>query len=162
MSQTIIVYYSLEGNIDFVAKTLAEKISCSNVVRLETVKAYPTKGLFKFLHGGKDAIKGFKPELKTELPDLSKFDNIVIATPVWASRPSAPISSFIEKSDFTGKKVFIIASSAGGSAESTIEAINNEVTKKGATVVASVSFVNPLKQQDKVKFGIDEFASKVN
>ncbi|MDD7415897.1 MAG: NAD(P)H-dependent oxidoreductase [Treponemataceae bacterium] len=162
MSQTIIVYYSLEGNIDFVAKTLAEKISCSNVVRLETVKAYPTKGLFKFLHGGKDAIKGFKPELKTELPDLSKFDNIVIATPVWASRPSAPISSFIEKCDFTGKKVFIIASSAGGSAESTIEAINNEVTKKGATVVASVSFVNLLKQQDKVKSGIDEFVSKVN
>ncbi|MCR5698507.1 MAG: NAD(P)H-dependent oxidoreductase [Treponemataceae bacterium] len=162
MSETIIVYYSLEGNIDFVAKNLAEKISCSNVVRLETVKAYPTKGLFKFLHGGKDAMKGFKPELKTALPDLSKFDIVVIGTPVWASRPSAPINTFIEKCDFSGKKVFILASSMGGSSASTIEAISSEVTKKGATVVASTSFVNPLKNQEKAKAAIAEFASKVN
>ncbi|MCR5699228.1 MAG: flavodoxin [Treponemataceae bacterium] len=161
MSETIIVYYSLEGNIDFVAKNLAEKISSKNLVRLETVKAYPTKGLFKFLHGGKDAMKGFKPELKTEIPDLSKFENIVIGTPVWASRPSAPINTFIEKSDFSGKNVYIFASSMGGSASSTIEAISSQVEKKGGKVISSVSLVNPIKKQEEALEKVAEFAKSI-
>ncbi|MBR6200400.1 MAG: NAD(P)H-dependent oxidoreductase [Spirochaetales bacterium] len=145
MSDTLIVYYSLEGNIDFLMRALAKEID-ADTCRLETVKEYPKKGLMKFLHGGRDASFGFKPELKTALPDMSQYHKVIIGTPVWASKPAAPIMSFLDKADFTGKSVTIVASSAGGSAAKCIGIISSEVAAKGGSVSGSYAFVNPLKK----------------
>ena len=145
MSNAIIIYYSLEGNIDFLARAAAKE-SGAELCRLETVKEYPKKGLMKFLHGGRDASFGFKPELKTTLPDLSAYERIIIGTPVWASKPAAPINTFLEKADFKDKNVSILVSSAGGSPAKCIDIIKNVVTAKGGTVTGSLAFVNPLKK----------------
>ncbi|MBR6198830.1 MAG: NAD(P)H-dependent oxidoreductase [Spirochaetales bacterium] len=154
MSNTIIIYYSLEGNIDFLARAAAKE-GGAELCRLETVKEYPKKGLMKFLHGGRDASFGFKPELKTTLPDLSAYERIIIGTPVWASKPAAPISSFLDKANLTGKNVSLIVSSAGGSPAKCIDIITKVVTAKGGIVTDSLAFVNPLKKPqeslDKIK-----------
>ena len=145
MSNAIIIYYSLEGNIDFLARAAAKEDG-AELCRLETVKEYPKKGLMKFLHGGRDASFGFKPELKTALPDLSAYERIIIGTPVWASKPAAPINTFLEQADFKDKNVSILVSSAGGSPAKCIDIITNVVTAKGGTVTGSLAFVNPLKK----------------
>ena len=145
MSNTIIIYYSLEGNIDFLARAAAKE-GGAELCRLETVKEYPKKGLMKFLHGGRDASFGFKPDLKTTLPDLSAYERIIIGTPVWASKPAAPINTFLDKADFNGKRVSVITSSAGGSADKCISIILDAVLAKGGMIDNSISLVNPLKK----------------
>ena len=160
MSDTLIVYYSLEGNIDFLMRALAKEID-ADTCRLETVKEYPKKGLMKFLHGGRDASFGFKPELKTALPDMAQYSRIIIGTPVWASKPAAPIMSFLDKADFTGKSVTIVASSAGGSAAKCISIISNEVTAKGGTVSGSHAFVNPLRKPQEALETIETVSHKI-
>ena len=60
---TLIVYYSLEGNTDFVAKKIADKLQ-ADILRLVPVKKYPEKGLAKFFWGGKSAMMAETPELE--------------------------------------------------------------------------------------------------
>lgn len=160
MADTLIVYYSLEGNIDFVARKLAKELN-ADLHRIETVKEYPKKGLAKFLHGGKDAVSGFKPELKNELPSLSDYAKIVVGSPVWAGKPAAPINTFLEKSDFSGKTVFAFASSAGGNAEKCLKAISDTITKKGGTIYATASFTNPARNPEAALDSINAFAEKI-
>lgn len=44
MSKSLVIYYSLEGNVEFVAEELAEELG-ADTFRVETVKDYPKKGV---------------------------------------------------------------------------------------------------------------------
>lgn len=160
MADILIVYYSLEGNIDFVARTLAKKTG-ANLCRLETVKEYPKKGLLKFLHGGKDSLSGFKPELKTVLPDVSAYKTIVIGAPVWAGKPAAPINTYLDTADFSGKRVFVFTSSAGGSPAKALELMSAMVAKKGAVLGGTAAFVNPIRTPAAAVDAVGDFAKKI-
>jgi len=159
MSKILIAYYSLEGNVDFVARNLAKEIG-ADLFRIETVKEYPKKGLAKFFHGGKDAVTNACPELKTPLPDLTPYDLIVIGTPVWASRPASPINTILKSADFTGKKIAAFASSAGGNTGKTFDAISTGLKNKGR-LFATASFKNPLRSNEAATEEIKRFAEEI-
>ena len=158
MEKTLIIYYSLEGNIDFVANELASILNADKC-RLETVKEYPKKGLVKYLHGGKDTLKGFKPELKTAIPDFAPYSRIIVGAPVWASLPAAPIMSLFDKADFTGKKVSFFTSSMGGPGDKTLETMKAAAEAKGAETIPGFAVVNPIKNQEKAKKAITDFVA---
>lgn len=160
MSDKIVVYYSLEGNVDYLAKEIASKTG-ADLLKLETVKEYPKKGLIKFLHGGRDVSFGFKPELKTEIPDLSAYSTIILGTPVWASKPAAPINTFFDKVSLRGKEVFAFASSAGGDATKCINTISALVANQGATFCGAESFANPLKNREAAQEKLDSLLKKL-
>ena len=160
MSDTIVIYYSLEGNVDFVAKKIAENLG-ADIFRIETLKEYPKKGLLKFFHGGKDVVSGVKPELKGELPSLEGYDKIVIGAPVWAAKPAAPLNTFFDKVDLSGKKCYAFASSGGGNSKKCLEIMSAEITRKGGSLEACAEFTNPLKKSDAALVTIAEFADKI-
>ena len=49
--KTLIVYYSLEGNTEYAANRIAEKLG-ADTLRLYPVKEYKSTGAGKFLDGG--------------------------------------------------------------------------------------------------------------
>ena len=65
----IIVYFSLEGNTEYIAEGLAKAVSADKL-RLEPKKAYSTSGFSKFFWGGKSAVMAEKPELEPYDVDL--------------------------------------------------------------------------------------------
>lgn len=160
MADTLIVFYSLEGNVDFVARALAKELG-ADLCRLETEKEYPKKGLLKFFHGGKDAVAGLKPALKTALPDTAPYAKVVIAAPVWAGKPAAPINTFLEQADLSGKKVFAFTSSAGGNGDKALAMMLDAAKKKGGEAVASESFTNAAKHPDISLEKVRSFAEKI-
>ena len=68
----VVVYYSMSGNVDYVAKMIAKKIR-ADLIRLIPKKEYPSKGFQKFYWGGKSAIMGDMPELENESIFLDIF-----------------------------------------------------------------------------------------
>ena len=159
MADTLIVYFSLEGNVDFISRELAKELG-ADLYRLQTVKEYPKKGLMKFVHGGRDTIKGFKPELKA-LPDLTAYKNILVGAPVWASKPAAPLNTFFDGADFSGKSVSLFASSAGGNSKKCLSIMREIAGKKGGTVKAEEEFTNPLKDPEKTIAQVEAFAERI-
>ncbi len=159
MSKSLVIYYSLEGNVDFLAGEIAKEID-ADICKVETVKEYPKKGLAKFFHGGKDVVINLRPELKTALPDISSYELIVIGTPVWASRPASPINTVLHELDFAGKKLAAFCSSASGVQGKTFESIASKA-KNLDTLCATASFKNPLLNKDAALNEIKAFASKL-
>ena len=101
--KTIIVYYSLEGNTDFVAQKIASELN-ADILRLSPKKVYPSKGFSKFFWGGKSAVMGEAPELEPYSFNAQGYDLIIFGTPVWAGTFAPPLRTFINENDMTGKK----------------------------------------------------------
>ena len=110
----LIVYYSLEGNTEYVAQVLKEKLD-ARVRCLTPKKAYSTKGFAKYFWGGKSAVMAEKPELESYDIDLSEIDRIIFGFPVWASTFAPPIRTFIEdnREALAGKRFAAFACQAG-------------------------------------------------
>lgn len=89
-----IVYYSMGGNTAMVAGKLAESLS-ADLIRISPVRAYPDKGIRKFLWGGKSAVMAETPELEPYIFSAEKYDLVVFGSPVWASNIAPPVRTFI-------------------------------------------------------------------
>ena len=118
--KTLIVYYSLEGNTQWAAEKLAERLN-ADTLRLVPRAAYPDRGFKKFLFGGKSAVMKETPELEPYEVDITQYEQVVLATPVWAGTLTPPLRTFIQREDLTGKQFALVASSMGGSPGKTFE-----------------------------------------
>lgn len=113
---TLVVYFSLDGNTKFIAEKIAETIG-AEIIELNVGKIYPTKGFWKYFLGGKAVIFGEKPKLTNERIDLSRYETILIGTPIWAGSYTPPIKSFIHQYKIQGKRIALFASCGGDEAE---------------------------------------------
>lgn len=116
--KTLIVYYSLEGNTDYVAEKIKEKIG-ADLLKLVPKKAYHEKGFAKFFWGGKSAVMAEKPELEEVSVDLSGYERIIFGFPVWASNFTPPLRTFIVEhaNELKGKRFAAFACQSGSGAE---------------------------------------------
>ena len=120
--KNLIVYFSLEGNTQYVAERIASEIG-AETLRLIPKKAYHDKGFLKFFWGGKSAVMAEKPELEDYDTDLSAYDRIVFGFPVWASNFTPPLRTFIEnnREALNGKEFAAFACQSGAGAEKAFE-----------------------------------------
>ena len=116
--KTAIVYFSLNGNTEFVASEIAAKLG-ADVIRLTPKKAFPDSGFKKFLWGGKSAVMKETPELEPYDFDAEKYDRVVFGTSVWASRFTPPIRSFVSDNAeaLKGKRFAAFFCFSGGGAD---------------------------------------------
>ena len=118
--KTIVVYYSLEGNTKFAAEKIADRLG-ADLLQLDVKTPYPTKGLKKFFHGGRSAIRTEMPELKPYEFHPEDCGRIIIGFPVWASNVTPPIRTFIRDNDLSGKKIAAFTCMAGRGGEKALE-----------------------------------------
>ncbi len=113
--KTAIVYYSMSGNTAYAAEKVAA-LTGADLIRLEPVRAYPDKGMRKFLWGGRAAVMGETPQLKPYTFDAAAYDWVVLAFPVWASSFAPPIRTLIKENleGLRGKYIAVLACYAGG------------------------------------------------
>ena len=138
--RTAVVFYSLEGNVRYAAEKTAKALDAV-MVELVPVKAYPDKGIKKFMWGGKAAVMKDKPELQPYGFSAGDYDLVVLCTPVWAGTFTPPLRSFLAENDLSGRKVAVIASSSGGNADKCILQLQKEAGVE--KLVAQVSLVDP-------------------
>lgn len=138
--KTAIVYYSMHGNIRYVAKKVADELG-ADLIELVPKKAYPDKGMIKFIWGGSAVTFKKKPDLEPYKFNASDYEMVILATPVWASSFTPPLRTFLENNDLTGKKIAVITTSAGGDSSKCIEALKTSANAE--SLVASLSLVEP-------------------
>ena len=112
---TIIVYYSLEGNTDYAARQIAGALG-ADVLRLNPKKAYPSSGFRKFFWGGKSAVMAETPELEPYAFDGAAYERVILGFPVWAGNVTPPIRTFLRENDLRGKRVAAFACQSGAGA----------------------------------------------
>ena len=116
--RTAIVYYSMSGNTAFIAEKLAEGTE-ADLIEIRPVKAYPGKGVRKFLWGGKSAVMEETPSLEPYKFRGEEYGRIVIGFPVWAGNMAPPVRTFLKENRdmLQNKKVYAFACQSGNGAE---------------------------------------------
>ena len=143
-----IVYYSMHGNVRYVAEKVAKETG-ADLIELIPKKAYPDKGMRQFIWGGSAVTFKKKPDLEPYTFNASDYDLVIIGTPVWASNFVPPLRTFLEDNDLSGKKIAVIATSAGGNSVKCIEAVKEAV--KTDSLVAVLSLLEPKNQPSEEK-----------
>ena len=146
--KTAIVYYSMHGNVRYVAEKVAKETG-ADLIELIPKKAYPDKGMRQFIWGGSAVTFKKKPDLEPYAFNASDYDLVIIGTPVWASNFVPPLRTFLEDNDLSGKKIAVIATSAGGNSAKCIEAVKEAV--KTDSLVAVLSLLEPKNQPSEEK-----------
>ena len=108
----IFIYYSLSGNGDTIAKYLSGRnVDIRKVIPKKTL---PNNMVFRILTGGFLAGIGYKDELIDFDNDISKYDEVIIGSPIWNGRLSSPINMVLDKLNLDNKKItFILYSGTG-------------------------------------------------
>lgn len=145
--KTLVVFYSLDGNTEFMAGILANKLQ-ADLVKLELEKPYAVEGFKKYFLLGMSSLFNSKPKLANENIDISRYDNIVIGTPVWAGSQSVPINSFIKQYKFSGKKVALFVCSGGPDVDKCFTKMKKALGEND--FVGEIDFVEPVKNGKEV------------
>lgn len=96
MANILCVYYSRTGRTEKLIRDIAQTLDCE-VVRLDD--GVNRKGLSGWITSGLQAVARKVPPVsqpETKLK-LKEYDLVILATPVWAGRCSAPMRSFLQQ-----------------------------------------------------------------
>ena len=110
----LVLYYSLGGNTESVAVEIAQKLH-ADILKIETVKEYPDDYDVLLGLGKREVESGYLPQLNPFRIDFSKYDKIVIGSPVWWFSYAPAIKSLLAhiKEAIKGKAVYPFATHGG-------------------------------------------------
>lgn len=143
--KTAVIYYSLEGNMDYISKEIARD-NVADLCRLLPEKEYPTGKISKYIWGGKSVTFGERPKLVNEEIDLKKYDTLIIGSPIWAGTFTPPLNSFFHDYNISSKNIILVVTHAGGGADKCISKMKEQL--KGNIFINTFQFTNPLILQD--------------
>lgn len=115
MARLLVVYYSLSGNTERIAKQFAYSYDAARVVKIETVTFYTGSYDNIVDQGQREVESGFQPDILLEdvssygKPNdplnLDDFDIIAIGTPTWWYTYAPAVSTFLKMFDRNGRTV---------------------------------------------------------
>lgn len=65
--------------------------------------------------------KKIRPEIKNNDIDMSQYDEIILGFPIWWYVAPTIVNTFLEKYDFSGKKIILFATSGGSGFGNTVK-----------------------------------------
>jgi flavodoxin len=92
------------GHTEVLAGMIAEPIDC-DTYRIEAADPYPAAYDPTVERNQDEQNTDARPGIAGELPDVSRYDAILIGSPVWNVRAPMILQTFIENVDLAGKRV---------------------------------------------------------
>ncbi|MFO7917373.1 MAG: flavodoxin [Anaerolineae bacterium] len=144
MSRVLVVYYSLEGNTQRVAESLAEATD-GDLLALRPRKEIPAQSFLKYPIGGFQALTGKEPTLHPLDKDPRDYDLLFIGTPVWAGYYTPALRSFFAQTDLQDRAVALFCTHRGGPGR-TLGAMRAELGSN--RILGEQDFAQPVDEGD--------------
>jgi flavodoxin len=137
--KSLVVYYSLTGKTKLVAQAIAEAL---NATLVEIDERRPIPMPLVYLSGGFAAFTNRAREIKPIEVDLKQYDRIFVGSPIWASRPTPAVNSFIYQTNFEGRSVIPFFSVGGDNSEKALANITAKIEERQGKVVGSFAITS--------------------
>ena len=111
-SKKLVVYYSYTGHTKMIAESIQKQLNC-DILEIEPVKPYSTDYQTVVDEEQNNSSLNKVPEIQEIDKDLSKYNEIIIGSPVWWYTIAPVIRTFLTKYDLTGKVIKPFATNAG-------------------------------------------------
>lgn len=134
--RSLILYYSQTGATEKVAKELQKAVG-ADIESIELVAPYSGTFDETIARVSEEMQNGVLPELKPLKSDISGYDVIYLAFPIWFGTYAPPVSSLTKEYDFAGKKIVTLCTFGSGGLEQAVQDLKNALPE---AVIAENNF----------------------
>lgn len=124
MSKKLVAYFSASGVTAKAAGKLA-KAADADLFEIKPVQPYTRADLDWMNKKSRSSIemadKSSRPEIAEKVSNMADYDVIFVGFPIWWYVAPTIINTFLEKYDFSGKKIILFATSGGSGFGNTIK-----------------------------------------
>ena len=106
----LVVYYSRTGATRKAAEYITKKLGADME---EIIDMKKRSGIFCFLIGGRDALKRKETKINEIKKDPSKYDLVIVGSPLWAGNMAPAIRTYLNKYKTDIKSVAFFATLGG-------------------------------------------------
>lgn len=110
--KAIVIFYSYGGNTRRVAEQISRAVD-GDIAEIRTVQPYSGSYDDVVRQGQREVNSGFLPELQVLNVDLTKYDTVILGTPVWWYTFAPAMNAFLYGVDLSGKRVYPFATNGG-------------------------------------------------
>lgn len=111
-NKKLVVFYTYTGHTKYIAEMIKEKLNC-DILEIKTAKPYSKDyDLVVEEYQNNESVKE-TPKIEEIDIDLSKYNEIIIGSPVWWYTITPPIRTFLKENDLSGKTIIPFATNAG-------------------------------------------------
>ena len=111
-NKKLVVFFSYTGNTKKIAESIQKKLNC-DILEIKPVKPYSTDYQTVVDEEQNNESSKKKPEIQSIDKDLSKYDEIIVGSPVWWYTIAPVIRTFLSENDLKGKIIKPFATNAG-------------------------------------------------
>ena len=125
MNKVLVAYFSASGVTRKVAHNLADILK-ADISEIKPAVPYDRADLDWNNSNSRSSVEMNHPMARPEIAekiDVAPYDKIFIGFPIWWYTAPRIINTFLESADFTGKKIYLFATSGGSGLGTTVTAL---------------------------------------
>ena len=158
MTKTLVAYFSASGITKEVAKKLAT-VTNSDIYEIKPAVAYTEKDLNWIDKTSRSSVemedRNSRPEIKEDNAHIEKYDTIFLGFPIWWYIAPTIVNTFLEKYDFSNKKIILFATSGGSQLGGSADNLKNSVSESTQIIEGGMLNGNP--DTEHLKLWIEKF-----
>lgn len=146
MAKTLVAYFSASGVTRQVALNLSKVLGADNY-EIKPAVPYTNADLNWTDKNSRSSIemddKNSRPEMVEDDFSVEEYDTIFLGFPIWWYIAPTIINTFLEKHDFSNKKIILFATSGGSGFGGTVENLRRSVDSSTQIVEGKLLNHNP-------------------
>ena len=116
MKKTLVAYFSASGTTRKVAEMIAEAGDCA-LYEITPKELYTNDDLNWMNKKSRSSVEMSDKKIRPQITDtdahIEEYDTIILGFPIWWYVAPTIVNTFLEKYDFSGKKIVLFATSGG-------------------------------------------------
>lgn len=136
MKKTLVAYFSASGTTRRIAQMIAEAGAC-DLYEITPKELYTNDDLNWMNKKSRSSVEMSDKKIRPEITDtdarIEEYDTIILGFPIWWYVAPTIVNTFLEKYDFSGKKIVLFATSGGSGFGNTVKELKPSVP--GAEIV---------------------------
>lgn len=123
MKKRLVAYFSASGTTKKVAERIADSAK-ADLIEIKPKVSYTKADLDWMNKRSRSSVemndKKFRPEILDLEIDMGIYDEVILGFPIWWYVAPTIVNTFLEKYDFSGKKIILFATSGGSGFGNTV------------------------------------------
>ena len=136
MSKKLVAFFSASGTTKKVAQMIAEEVK-ADLFEIEPKVPYTKLDLDWMNKKSRSSVEMSDKKIRPEITDtdahIKEYDTIILGFPIWWYVAPTIVNTFLEKYDFSGKKIVLFATSGGSGFGNTVKEL--KPSAPGAEIV---------------------------
>ena len=145
-NKTLVAYFSATGTTRRVSENLAEALN-ADIYEIKPLKPYTNADLDWTNKNSRSSVEmadhNSRPEIISDNFSVSEYDTVFLGFPIWWYIAPVIVNTFLEKHDFSNKKIILFATSGGSGFGKTIDNLKPSVSESAQIIQGDILNSNP-------------------